>query len=376
MNTCSAAAQQCCCASTTANAPSFETEVTEVNGLLVTKLHRRSPVPATSTDAGSLRVQPLPVALGAYVSGVELEQVDWGSWCGRKLGERLRADLLRYGLLVFPGQGTLSPEQNLRLGHALSGGLTLYPRERGDRADGSHDDVIDGPGQHDVAQMSGLVYYYAGPALADAEPFFSPFPSDNNPSDNGTARATWPAHDSEGFEWHDDAAGHQDPRPLSMLFCLESPEVGGETLFLNGATAVAQLEPTMRTVAERLMVHYCQGEYDGHRIEHDGADGMQPPSAADSPWDPRVRQYARLASADLTHDLAEVTHSRMLVRNHPVTGASVFSTAASFVHHVEDTETGEHWSVKDSWRFISDCFVASLARPELVYAHHYVRDCA
>ncbi len=352
----------------------FETTVTEVNGLAVTVVHRR-PVSNDATVA-PLRVEPLPVALGALVSGVELERVEWESNSGQRLGEQLRADLLRHGLLVFPGQATLSPEQNLRLCHALSGGLTLYPRERGDRADGSHDDVIDAAGQHDVAQMSGLAYYYAGAESSEAElPFFSPFLGDNPNDSSGTIRATLPARDSEGFEWHNDAAGHEDPRPLSMLYCVESPEVGGETMFLNGATALAQLKPAMRAVAERLIVHYCQGEHDGQRIAVDGGEGTEA-SAVDSPWDPRVRQYAPLGAAELTHKLAEVTHSHMLVRNHPVTGVPGLSTAASFVHHVEDTETGEHWSVEDSWRFISDCFVASLDHPELVYAHRYVRNCS
>ena len=365
---------QHCSSEPAASSVCFEPTTAEVNGLAATTMRRR-PMPHAAT-AAPLRVEPLPgLALGAHVSGVELERVDWQSSSGQRLGEQLRAGLLRHGLLVFPGQDTLSPEQNLRLCHALSGGFTLYPRERGDRADGSHDDVIDPAGQHDVAQMSGLAYYYAAPESSDADlPYFSPFPGDNLHDSNGTVRATLPARDSEGFEWHDDASGHEDPRPLSMLYCMESPEDGGETLFLNGALALAQLEPAMRAVAQRLRVHYCQGEHEGQRITSHGIEGMEA-SALDSPWDPRVRQYATLEAAGLTRKLAEVTHSHMLVRNHPVTGVPVLSTATSFVHHVEDTETGEHWSVEDSWRFISECFVASLVHPELVYAHRYVRNC-
>jgi hypothetical protein len=34
---------------------------------------------------------------------------------------------------------------------------------------------------------------------------------------------TGASRDSEGFEWHDDNSGHDQPRPLSMLYCVESP---------------------------------------------------------------------------------------------------------------------------------------------------------
>ena len=356
----------------------LEAVVAKVNGLPSTIVRRRRAPALVASASAALLVEPLPAALGAEVSGIEIETVDWESSGGRALGERLREEMHCYGLLVFRGQQTLSPEQNLRLCHALSAGLTLYPRERGDKADGSHDDVIDEAGQHDVMQMSGLAYYHAGPEPSeDVDPFFSPFEGDNMRED-GTPHGARPSRDSEGFEWHDDAAGHVDPRPLSMLYCVESPEVGGETLFLNGTKALEQLGPETRAVAERLLVHYCQGEYEGQRIaaDDDNDNSAEGGGAADSPWDRRVRQYGSLASAELTENLAEVTHSHMLVQEHPVTGARVLSTAASFVHHVEDTATGEHWSAADSWRFISDCFTASLDQPELIYAHQYVRSTA
>ena len=163
-----------CCAGAAASAATLEAVVEKVNGLPATLVKRSG---AAADDAVGLRVEKLPAALGAEISGVELEQVDWEAPGGRELGERLRGEMHRHGLLIFPGQTTLSPEQNLRLCHAMCGGLTLYPTERGDKADGSHDDIIDDEGQHDVAQMSGLVYYHAGPEEEDDElpRFSSPF---------------------------------------------------------------------------------------------------------------------------------------------------------------------------------------------------------
>ena len=44
-----------------------------------------------------------------------------------------------------------------------------------------------------------------------------------------------------------------------MLFCVDEPEVGGETLFVSGYEALANLDEGMRAVAERMLVHYCLG---------------------------------------------------------------------------------------------------------------------
>ena len=59
-------------------------------------------------------------------------------------GARIAAAMHEYGLLVFPGQFNLSPGQNLAFAHAVSPDRTLYPRERGDKADGSHDERLEG----------------------------------------------------------------------------------------------------------------------------------------------------------------------------------------------------------------------------------------
>ena len=56
-----------------------------------------------------------------------------------------------------------------------------------------------------------------------------------------------------------DGSGHTEPRPLSMLFCVDEPELGGETLFVSGDEALANLDEGMRALAERMLVHYCLG---------------------------------------------------------------------------------------------------------------------
>ena len=99
-----------CCAGAAAEAATLEAVVEEVNGLPATLVKRSG----AADDAVGLRVEKLPAALGAEISGVELEQVDWEAPGGRELGERLRGEMHKHGLLIFPGQTTLSPEQNPR----------------------------------------------------------------------------------------------------------------------------------------------------------------------------------------------------------------------------------------------------------------------
>ena len=79
----------------------------------------------------------------------------------------------------------------------------------------------------------------------------SPFPEDENVRAFG---------DTGGYEWHVDGSGHEEPRPLSMLYCVEAPEVGGETLFMSGYQALRNLDEQTRAVAERVAVHYCLPE--------------------------------------------------------------------------------------------------------------------
>ena len=55
------------------------------------------------------------------------------------------------------------------------------------------------------------------------------------------------------------------------------------------------------------------------------------------------------------------THTNPLVKAHPETGRKALWVSPRFVHHLEDTATGEHWSVESSWAFISELLRRSLS---------------
>ena len=52
-----------------------------------------------------------------------------------------------------------------------------------------------------------------------------------------------------------------------MLYCVDEPEVGGETLFVSGYEALANLEEGVRALAERVLVHYCLGGGGGDLVD-------------------------------------------------------------------------------------------------------------
>ena len=123
-----------------------------------------------------------------------------------------------------------------------------------------------------------------------------------------------------------------------MLFCVDEPEVGGETLFVSGYEALANLDEGVRALAERMLVHYCLGggggDSDDEHDDDEEDDGQGQEEAQQQQevegeeeqgsvsWDPRVLESreapssfspARLAAWEALH-----THAHPLVKPHTV----------------------------------------------------------
>ena len=116
-----------------------------------------------------------------------------------------------------------------------------------------------------------------------------------------------------------------------MLYCVNEPDVGGETLFVSGYEALANLEEGMRAVAERMLVHYCLGGGGSDSEDEDEDDGqgqedeqqqVEGGKEGSVLWDPRVLESreapssfspARLAAWEALH-----THAHPLVKPHTV----------------------------------------------------------
>ena len=70
----------------------------------------------------------------------------------------------------------------------------------------------------------------------------STIPKNGKPSPTRTA----------GRDWHSDYAYTSRPAACSMLYCLEKPNVGGDTMFCNMARAYDALSDKMKTVIDNL----------------------------------------------------------------------------------------------------------------------------
>ena len=132
--------------------------------------------------------------------------------------------------------------------------------------------------------------------------------------------------DAVGFEWHVDGSGVDSStgrhRPISMLYCLEAPDAGGETLYLSGYHALEQLDAATRALAEQLTVHYgvetggirdaaeAAGVLDGSSMEHFRryGDRMMPDGT-------RITNVP----AAVVESGVRPTHTNPLVKCHPET---------------------------------------------------------
>lgn len=163
----------------------------------------------------TLQVRPLTGALGAEIEGVDLS---------RPLAKEQRDDIhqafLKHQVLVFRGQ-TLTPQQQVGVAK-MFGKPAIYPFLRG----------LD-----EAPEVS---------VLAKA------------PEDKVNF----------GGNWHSDTAYKEAPDMGTLLYALEVPEAGGDTLFANMYLAYEALSPGMKRMLEGLRAIYSSEKgYAGRRAE-------------------------------------------------------------------------------------------------------------
>lgn len=144
-------------------------------------------------------VEPLSGALGAEVSGIDLNALDEPGW------QKLKRAFLDYSVLAIRGQA-LEPADLMRVG-ARFGEPCYYPFVTG----------IDG----------------------------YPFIFDVVKEENETVNF--------GGNWHSDTAYMAQPPLATLLYALETPQKGGDTLFANTAAAYDALSEGMRAMLDKLV---------------------------------------------------------------------------------------------------------------------------
>jgi len=133
-----------------------------------------------------INFEPLDTVIGATVTGCDLTQLP-----GKDQIESIETALERYGVLIFRDQN-LSPAQQIAFSKSFA---TLEQTARvSARLQGYPEIFV-------VGNVDGQVVSFA------------------------------PVDGSDELEWHSDHMHLEVPARASMLYCLETPPVGGETLF-------------------------------------------------------------------------------------------------------------------------------------------------
>jgi taurine dioxygenase len=201
-------------------------------------------------SASAARITPLGSALGVRVTGVDLKRLDDAAW------RAIEQAFHEHHLMAVPGQ-TLTPEELMafsrRLGPLEAHVLTQYHHLQ-------HPEIL---------MLSNVVQDGKALGLADA-----------------------------GTYWHSDISYKAKPSAATVLYGVEIPDQGGDTLFANTMAAYEDLPEAMK---RRL---------DGLQAEHNYAY--------------RHSQLVRDAGirAPLTEEQIRQTPSvtHPVVRTHPVTG--------------------------------------------------------
>jgi taurine dioxygenase len=230
-----------------------------------------------------IEVRRLAGALGAEIGGVDLAQ----DLPDRTIAE-IRSALVEHQVIFFRDQ-TLNPDQQTRFGRRF-GSLNIHPYVKG--MDG-HPEVME-----IVKEPTDKINFGGG--------------------------------------WHSDMSFLEKPSIGSILYAVETPEWGGDTLFASQVAAYEALTPAFREMLSTLRcVHSANKEYSaaGHSAQKRGA--MQ------------ISEAEGLAG-EFTHPLVAV---------HPESGRKALYVNPAFTMRIEG------WSRRESKALLDFLFEHSRYEP-------------
>lgn len=239
--------------------------------------------------------RPVSKALGVEVRGLDLSQP-----IAAEAIARLRALLADNCLLLFRGQ-KLTPEQHIAFSRNFG---ELQPHILKD---------FNQDGYPELFVVSNI--------RQDGKPI-------------GRAGA--------GQYWHTDVSYKEEPALGSIMYAIEVPATGGDTMFANMYSAFETLSPPMRNFLEGL------------EAEHDFAHSQYAHIAK--------KQYTRTASNAEMASVPPVRHP--VVRLHPESGRPALYVNGGFTTRILGLEPEES-------QVLLDFLFAHSTRPEFVYRHRW-----
>ena len=213
-------------------------------------------------NGGVIKVRPIASALGAEIHGIDLsEKLDDTTFA------TVRQALHDYLVIFFRNQ-TITPDQHLAFGR-LFGEVETHAYAKGLP---SHPEIL--------------------PVIKEAEDRAANF----------------------GGIWHSDVAFHEIPPMGQILYALEVPEAGGDTIFVNMYRAYEALSDTMKELLYGMKaVHTGQRSY----------------GVSNSQVTLRQEKFSKSMDVKVKEDAShEMVHP--IVRTHPETGRkSLYVSAIS-----------------------------------------------
>jgi len=135
-----------------------------------------------------------------------------------------------------------------------------------------------------------------------------------------------------GAGWHTDSPFLPQPPAISMLYAVEVPPYGGDTIWANSVLAYETLSDTMKAILAPLRVRMSMGRV----VET--AQAHQAPDAT-----PLGRVAATRGLAELPEPIAKKVEGRThpLVRTHPVTGEKALYLDKTYTAGIEGLTPAE-----------------------------------
>jgi len=236
-------------------------------------------------------IEPLSAVMGARVRGIDLGEPMNDSVFGAIRQAWLEAN----GLLVFEGQ-RLAPERQIAFS-ARFGALETHTLAK-----------FLLPGHPEIYRVS------------------------TRRDDAGNAEG----NDQAGRYWHSDLSYMDPPSMCSLLYALEMPSLGGDTMFCNMYAAYEALSPAMQAFLQPL------------RAVHDFRHVF--------------RNFDNFDARDLTAELPPVSHP--VVRTHPESGRKCLYVDDGFTTRIEGLKRNE----SDA---ILQMLIAHCGGAQFVYRHRW-----
>ena len=230
--------------------------------------------------ARHIAVRPLAAAMGAEIEGVSLADLSDEAFA------EVRSALFRHKMIYFRGQRITHAEQS-----AFSARFGPFAEDAYTQGVAGHPEVQ--PVIKEAGQQVGMVF---------------------------------------GSGWHTDSAFLAEPPAISMLYAVEVPPYGGDTVGAITALAWAMLSPTMQQMLAPLRVRMSMA-----RVVAE-AQAVQAPDET-----PLGRVAATKGLVRLPDDIARKVEgtAHPLVRTHPATGEKALYCDATYATGIEGLTPAE-----------------------------------